>query len=152
MSHTEVCAAPSGGVFAPVWSENGYTLYPFGLESRVWFSSELREYMNVFIVSIPNELERKRNMRIRNRFELFFFCLRPNLSNGNIISAYRPGLKTVMDIRGLFWKRVWIITFFGVKSGQDLKNRAAHPRQEFPGVAPRGIKHDSVALIHATKL
>ena len=57
--------------------------------------------MNVFIVSIPNELERKRNMRIRNRFELFF-CLRPNLSNGNIISAYRPGLKTVMDFRGLF--------------------------------------------------
>ena len=73
----------------------------FGLESRVWFSSELREYMNVFIVSIPNELERKRNMRIRNRFELFF-CLRPNLSNGNIISAYRPGFKTVMDVRGLF--------------------------------------------------
>ena len=73
----------------------------FGLESPVWFSSELREYMNVFIVSIPNELERKRNIRIRNRFELFF-CLRPNLSNGNIISAYRPGLKTVMDFRGLF--------------------------------------------------
>ena len=101
MSHTEVCATPSGRVFAPVWSENGYTLYPFGLESRVWFSIELREYMNVFIVSIPNELERKRNMRIRNRFELFF-CLRPNLSNGNIISAHRPGLKTVMDFRGLF--------------------------------------------------
>ena len=27
--------------------------------------------------------------------------------------------------------------FFGQKSGQDLKNRAAHPHQEFPGV-PRG--------------
>ena len=92
---------PPHRVRRPVWSENGYTLYPFGLESRVWFSSELLEYMKVFIVSIPNELERKRNMRIRNRFELFF-CLRPNLSNGNIISAYRPGLKTVMDFRGLF--------------------------------------------------
>ena len=74
MSHTEVCAAPSDRVFAPVWSENGYTLYPFGLESRVWFSSELREYVNVFIVSIPNELERKRNMRIRIDVNYFFVC------------------------------------------------------------------------------
>ena len=27
---------------------------------------------------------------------------------------------------------------FGLKSGQDLKNWAAHPHQEFPGVPPRG--------------
>ena len=26
--------------------------------------------------------------------------------------------------------------FVGLKSGQDLKNRAAHPHQEFPGVPP----------------
>ena len=25
----QVCAAPSGGDFAPSWSENVYTLYPF---------------------------------------------------------------------------------------------------------------------------
>ena len=25
---------------------------------------------------------------------------------------------------------------FGLKSGQDLENRAAHPHQEFPGVHP----------------
>ena len=25
---------------------------------------------------------------------------------------------------------------FGIKSGQDLKKRAAHPHQEFPGLAP----------------
>ena len=49
--------------------------------------------MNVFIVSIPNEQERKKNMRIRNGLEEFF-CLRSNLSNDNIISALRPGLKT----------------------------------------------------------
>ena len=41
-----------------------------------------------------------------------------------------------MDFRGLVRNRVWKITFFGLKSGQDLKNRAAHPRQEFPGVPP----------------
>ena len=37
-------------------------------------------------VSIPNEYERKKNMRIRNGFEEFF-RLRSNLSNDNIISA-----------------------------------------------------------------
>ena len=41
-----------------------------------------------------------------------------------------------MDFRGLVWKRVWKITFFGLKSGQDLKNRAAHPLVDFPGVPP----------------
>ena len=43
-----------------------------------------------------------------------------------------------MDSRGLVWKRMWKMTFFGLKSGQDLENRAAHPHQEFPGVALSG--------------
>ena len=39
-----------------------------------------------------------------------------------------------MDFKDLVWKRVWKITFFGLKS-----NRAAHPHQEFLGVPhPRG--------------
>ena len=66
----------------------------------MWFSRELRECMNVFIVSIPNEDERNGNMRIRNAFEQIF-CLRSNLSNDDIISAERPGLKTRVDFRGL---------------------------------------------------
>ena len=42
-----------------------------------------------------------------------------------------------MDFRGLIWKRLSIIfCIFMVwqKWGQDLKNQAAHPHQEFPGV------------------
>ena len=46
----------------------------------------ISEYKNIFIVSIPNEWERKRNMRVQNGFEEFF-CLRSNLSNDIIISA-----------------------------------------------------------------
>ena len=38
---------------------------------------------------------------------------------------------------------MWNITFFGLKSGQDLENRAAHPHQEFPG--PRGRESDASA-------
>ena len=64
-------------------------------------------------------------MRIQNGFGEFV-CLRSNLSNDNIISAKRPGLKTGTEI-----------TFFGLKSGQNLENQAAHPHQEFQGV-PRG--------------
>ena len=56
--------------------------------------------MNVFFVSIPNEYERSRNMRIRDAFEQTF-CLRYNISHDNIISAKGPGLKTGMDFRGL---------------------------------------------------
>ena len=41
-----------------------------------------------------------------------------------------------MDFRGLVWKQVWKITFFGLKLGQDLENRAAHPHQEFLGRLP----------------
>ena len=46
-----------------------------------------------------------------------------------------------MDFRGLVWKRVWKITFFGLKSGQDLKNRAHTPTknfQEYPPPPPPG--------------
>ena len=52
-----------------------------------------------------------------------------------------PGLKTGMDFRGLVWKRVWKITFFDLKSGQDLKNRAHTPTknfQEYPPPPPPG--------------
>ena len=31
---------------------------------------------------------------------------------------------------------MWKITFFGLKSGLDLENRAAHPHQEFLGRLP----------------
>ena len=101
--------------------------------NRVWFSRELRELMSVFILLIPNEPERKRNMRIRNAFPKLF-CLRSNLGNDNITSRLMTGLKTGMNFRGLVWKPVSKITFFGVKYFQDLGNRAAHPHEEFPGV------------------
>ena len=32
------------------------------------------------------------------------------------------------------------MTFFGLKYGQDLENRAAHPHQEFPGVSPGDLR------------
>ena len=42
-SVVSVCAAPSGRLFAPFWSENEYTLCPYW--SGIGFSRELRECM-----------------------------------------------------------------------------------------------------------
>ena len=81
-------------------------------------------------------------MRIRNGFEEFI-CLRSNLSSDNIISSYRPGVKTGMDFKGLVWKRVLKITLFGLKSGRYLENWAAHPHQEFPGVPQSSYQYQN---------
>ena len=66
--------------------------------------------MNVFIVSIPNEYvpfgsgvrrARKKEKHANSKWFDEFVCLRSNLSNDDISSAQRPGLKTRMDFRGL---------------------------------------------------
>ena len=44
-------------------------------------------------------------MRIRNGLNIF--CLRSNLSNDNIISAQRPGLKTGVE-NYTFWGLNWL--------------------------------------------
>ena len=75
----------SGGVLRRFGLKTGKHLAHFGLESGMVFEGTT-ECMNVFIVSIPNEYERTRNMRIQDGFEEFF-CLRSNLSNDIIISA-----------------------------------------------------------------
>ena len=49
------------------YAPKGMILRRFGLESGMVFG-KLQECMNVFITSIPNELEKKRNMRIRSGF------------------------------------------------------------------------------------
>ena len=91
--------------------------------------------MNVFILSIPNELERKRNIRIQNGFDEFVCLLIEglsiihDLSNSNTIFA-----KKARSENGYGFHRP------GLKTGQDLENLAAHPHQEFPGVPPREKK------------
>ena len=48
-----------------------------------------------------------------------------------------------MDFKCLVWKRVWKISFFGLKQGQDLENRAVHPiknSQESPPPPPPPIE------------
>ena len=96
----------------------------FGLESGMVFEGTT-ECMNVFIVSIPNEWERKRNMRIRNGFEEFF-CLHSNLSKRVwILDVWSENGCGKLHFWVWNWVRIW-------RTGPW--NRAAHPHQEFPGV------------------
>ena len=71
----------------------------FGLESGMVFEGTTGVYERIYRFN-SNVKERGRNMRILNGFEEFF-CLHSNLSNNDIISVYRPGLKTGVDFRGL---------------------------------------------------
>ena len=97
--HIGMCR-PKGYGFGAflVWKQI-YTL-PIWVWIRVWFSRELRERTNVFIVTViltewgrtrekeltHDLLERNRNMRIRNAFQEIL-CLRSGLSNYDIIFA-----------------------------------------------------------------
>ena len=58
------------------------------------------------------------NLRSGDFFILFYFIF---FGGEKKNSRLRPGLKTGV---------------FGLKYGQDLENRVAHPHQEFPGVPP----------------
>ena len=58
-----------------------------------------------------------------------------------------------MDFRAQVLKRVWKMEYLGLKLGQDLGNRAAHPYQEFRGVPP-GVdacsRWPEVAILRST--
>ena len=68
-----------------VW-KRVYTL-PILVWNRVWFSRELQQRMNVFIVSIPNAMSKKEREICEFEMNEEFVCLRSNLSYYNIISA-----------------------------------------------------------------
>ena len=53
---------------------------------------------------------------------------------------YMPGLNKGVEM-----------TIFGLKWGQDLGNRAAHPHQELQGVSPR-VENTRTSLIRITRL
>ena len=67
-----------------MWSENEYTICHFGLESGVVFEGTT-ECMNVFIVQF--QMSKKEREICEFEINLKNFCLRSNLSNGNILSA-----------------------------------------------------------------
>ena len=114
----------------------GYGFCAILVWNRVWFSRELQRVWKYLWFQFQTSKKEREvcefEMVLKN-----FFCLHSNLSNDNIISTLRPGLKMGMNFIVLVWKRVWKITFFGLKS--DLKNQIAHPTKnshEYPPPPP----------------
>ena len=69
----------------------------FGLESGMVFEGTTEVYERIY------RFQNKESEICEFEIDLnYFLCLRPNLNTDDIISAYRPGLKTGMDFRGLF--------------------------------------------------
>ena len=121
----------------------------FGLESGMVFEGTTGLYECLYRFDSKWVTKKETYDKIGNGFEEFF-CLRSNLSNDNIISAWWLGLKMGMDFRGLVWKRVWKITFLGLKLGQHLENWAAHSQQEFPGVVPPPLRGGGAFPVQAS--
>ena len=68
ISHIGMCRPHQVGFLGRFGFKKGIHFPQFGLESGMVFVGTT-ECINVFIISIPKEKERKRNMRIRNGFE-----------------------------------------------------------------------------------
>ena len=66
LSHICMCL-PKGRVLAPFWSEKGDKPWPFWSGIRFGFRGATGVY-ELIVVSIPNDSERKSNMRNRNVF------------------------------------------------------------------------------------
>ena len=75
ISHIGMCRPIKLGFCAVLVRKRVYTL-PILVWHRVWFSRELQECMNVFIVSIPKERKRKKREICEFEMDLknFFVC------------------------------------------------------------------------------
>ena len=56
-------------------------------------------------------------------------------------------------LRGQVWKRVWKMTFLGLKRDQDFENWASHPYQDFPEVpTPPPPGQDAIPAVLQARL
>ena len=80
-------------------------------------------------------------MRIRNRFDEFV-CLRSNLSNDNIISAKRPGLKMDMDFKRSGLKTSVENYIFWSEIGSGFGEPGGTPPPRIPSLFPDSYIHN----------
>ena len=135
---TKVRAGGVGGWGTPLYKLYSYVpphrvgfLHRFGLKAGIHFAHFRLEWGVVFegttrvyerIYRYNPKWVRKEEKHANSKWIWRIYWLRSSLSNDNMKSEIGYGKK------GLF----------GLKSCQDLENRAAHPQQEFRGVPPAG--------------
>ena len=117
------------GFCAVFGQKTGIDFAHFGLESGMVFEGTTGVYERIYRFNWVSKNEKYANSKwmLRN---LFWCCA--NLNNF-LQARYENG----RGFLGQVGKRVWEMTGFGLKQGQDLEVRASHPHQDFPGVSPR---------------
>ena len=105
---------PKGMVFGPFWSENGFTLCPFWSGIGYDFGRIYRSVWHIchFKSKWLRKKEKYANWKIMH-LKNFLFALQSKYWWNNFCLKARP--ETGMDFRGQVWKRVWKMTFFGLK-------------------------------------
>ena len=113
----------------------------FGLESGMVFEGITGVYERIYCFNSKWVRKEREICEYSKKWIRIIFCLLSNLGNDNILSAWKPGLKTRTDFRGLVWKRVWKITLYWSESGsgfQELggtsgtQNTHEYPPPPFP--------------------
>ena len=129
LSHIGTCL-PKGYVFfcAVYVLKRVSRLCSFGMKSGMVFEGTTWVYERIYGFNWVSKIEKYANSKwmLRN---LFWCCA--NLNNF-LQARYENG----RGFLGQVGKRVWKMTGFGLKQGQDLEVRAAHPLQDFPGLSP----------------
>ena len=132
---------PGGGGGTPL-----YKLYGYVPPQRVWFLSRFGlktgksgmvykgttgAYKRICLFNSKWIVEKEKYPKYIIRAEFYqFLC---SLLMRRLITIQQRS-ENGMNFRVQVWKRVWKMVYFGLKSGQDLGNRAAHSYQEFRGV------------------
>ena len=106
---------PRVGFLCRFGLKTGIHLNYFRLESSMIFKG-IGNYGSVWTyLSFHSKWVRKKEKYANSKRILRnLFCCCSNLSHNDPISL-RPGLKTSMDSRGQAWKRVWEMTFNGLR-------------------------------------
>ena len=85
--------------FAAFGLKTGIAFAHVDLESSLVFEGSTGVYERIY--RFNSKWVRKKEKCGNFKWICRIFCLPSNLSNDDIISAYRPGLKTGLDFRGL---------------------------------------------------
>ena len=94
-----MCRPICVGFFAAFDLKTGIAFAHVDLESSLVFEGSTGVYECIYCFN--SKRVRKKEKYANFKWICRIFCLPSNLSNDDIISAYRPGLKTGLDFRGL---------------------------------------------------
>ena len=86
------------------WSENRYILWPFWFGIRYGFRGYYGSVWTYLLFQFQKSKKEVEKCEFEMHLTNFFLCTL-NLSNDDVIFAYRPGQEPITQV----WKQVWIL-------------------------------------------